>query len=329
MLDKGRLLQGEFNILAGIGGMGKTTTYISWVAELSRRGVKVLILAERSFKGLKKRLVAAGTDLENVRTLDPREFVDIHTSIGMIQGAVRDGFSVLVLDPVAHFLPVGAKTHNDGSLRQVCRALSDLMADGQLTTLGIHHLNKNEGADAVNRLMGSAFFRDYPANVLGVGIAPGDEDKRAVVLVKTNADDGVLEGGLIYRGELVDVTVDGHVFRVRKAVFEDVDPEASRENIFARPKESAAEDAAYTLMHSEWVPTYPDGAQDADWFSAKLKEEHGIKLGPKAVTNWLTNLNFGKLEAKPGPHGFKARYWRIEGPGEPPSDEVPESGNPA
>ena len=82
-------------------------------------------------------------------------------------------------------------------------------------------------------------------------------------------------------------------------------------------------------MHSEWVPTYPDGAQDADWFSAKLKEEHGIKLGPKAVTNWLTNLNFGKLEAKPGPHGFKARYWRIEGPGEPPSDEVPESGNPA
>ena len=70
------------------------------------------------------------------------------------------------------------------------------MADGT-TTLGIHHLNKNEGADAVNRLMGSAFFRDYPANVLGVGIAPGDEDKRAVVLVKTNADDGVLEGGLI------------------------------------------------------------------------------------------------------------------------------------
>jgi AAA domain/CHC2 zinc finger len=318
LLDKGRAVQGEFNLFVGIGGSAKTTTAAGWIAELTLAGVKVLYLGERSLKTIKKRLTAAGADFDYVKTFDLRQFDDIHHSTDLIEHAMQDGFSVLVLDPINHFIPIGTETHQDGKLRQVTRRLSDLMADGKLTVIGLHHMNKNESGNVVNRLMGSAFFRDYPANVLGMGVSPKDEDQRAVVLIKTNSDDGVLEGALIYAKEMVELEVDGHSFNVARSVLVGHDPDVDKGDVFKPQKREpweggATEQAREGLLEAKWVPTNSDAAQDEDWYSQQLEAEAGIRLDPKNVGKLLTKLyewGFNYLSSKPGKGGYKKRYWR-------------------
>jgi predicted ATP-dependent serine protease len=152
ILDRGRILKGEWNVLAGEGGMGKTTMLAAWIAELTRDGVKVLYLGERNPKGMLKRLLAAGADLEHVRTLNLSDFADIRSSVGAIAQAVEDGFELVILDPLSHFLPIEADSHNDAKLRAVARPLADLVQETGLTILGLVHLNKNEGSSAIHRL---------------------------------------------------------------------------------------------------------------------------------------------------------------------------------
>jgi hypothetical protein len=217
-LDKGRMLAGEFNVLAGEGGSGKTTTLAGWMAELTRDQVKVLYLGERSPKAVKKRLIAARADFDYVKTLDLRDFSDVRDSIAAIEQAVEDGFQVVVLDPISHFLPIEADSHNDAKLRAVTRPLADLMARSGLTVLGLHHLNKNEGASAVHRMTGSAWFKDYPANVLALGVHPHNPEQRALVLLKTNADEGTLEGAILYERRMADLCIDGYQFSVARSV---------------------------------------------------------------------------------------------------------------
>jgi len=216
LLDHGRILKGECNVLAGEGGIGKTTTLARWIADLTLQGVKVLYLGERNPKGMLKRLLAAGADLEHVRTVNLSDFADIRSSIGVIAQAVEDGFALVILDPLSHFLPMDADSHNDAKMRAVTRPLADLVQETGLTLLGLVHLNKNEGASAIHRLQASTWFKDYPANVVALGVDPNNDARRVMVLLKTNADEGTMRRSLIYEGSLVDVgTPDREVMAMR------------------------------------------------------------------------------------------------------------------
>ncbi len=236
LLDHGRVLKGEFNVLAGPGGSGKTTTAAAWVAELSHRQIRVVYVGERSVKAIRKRLAAAGADFDYVQTIDLAQFKDLARSIGMIRQMVDDGVSVLVLDPLNHFLPGSADSHKDGSLRAALRPLSDMMSGGKLTVLALHHVNKDGGAHAAERLSGSAFYRDFPANVLGMGQHPDAPGERAVIqCLKTNADDGTLNGQLVYEKRLVEVAGEGgQRFLVARSVMVGTRDETGGD-VFKRP----------------------------------------------------------------------------------------------
>jgi putative DNA primase/helicase len=234
LLDKGRALKGEWNILAGEGGSGKTTTIAAWIAELTTRRIPIIYLGERSLKGLRKRLIAAGADFDYIRSVELREFVDLRRSVDRVEAAVEDGFEVLILDPLSHFLPIESDSRNDANLRAMTRPISDLVARSGLTIIALHHVNKNEGASAIHRLTGSTWFKDNPALVLGLGPNPLSESQRALVTIKTNADDGVLAGALLYEKRTVRITVDGTTFAVARSVLVGESSSLTRDKVFAR-----------------------------------------------------------------------------------------------
>ena len=167
---EGLVLKGEFTMLAGDGGAGKSTTAAGWIAALSRKGVTVLYLAERSLKATRKKLQAAGADFDQVLTFDMRQFTDVRQGISYIEAAMRErGVQLLILDPLNHFLPAGTDGHKDSSFSQAIRNLLDLSAMEGLTVLGLHHLNKDDKADPIRRLMGGAGYVNKPGHVLGLG----------------------------------------------------------------------------------------------------------------------------------------------------------------
>lgn len=90
----------------------------------------------------------------------------------------EEGVTVLVLDPLNHFLPGGTDGHKDSSLTHGLRKLLDLSAMNGLTVLGLHHLNKDDKADPIRRLMGGAGYVNKPAHVLGLGTYPSDPERR-------------------------------------------------------------------------------------------------------------------------------------------------------
>jgi hypothetical protein len=316
---QGILLRGEFTMLAGDGGAGKSTTVAGWVAGLSERQVKTLYLAERSPKGTRKKLEAAGADFDYVLTFNMREFTDIRKSIGHLESAMKElGVELLVLDPVNHFLPQGTDGHKDSSFSQAIRALLDLSAHRGLSILGLHHLNKNDKADPMRRLLGGAGYVNKPAHVLGLAPYPPDRDRRALVVIKTNADDGVYSGAKLFSREQVEITISGHRFTVAKSVATGSDPHWNAEDVF-RPTAAPRHDHTKTdraqrvILEAEWVPTTGDDAQDERWYAEQLEVLEDIRLDPKNIGRLLTDLYADGInyhEAKKGPGGSKRRYWR-------------------
>jgi 5S rRNA maturation endonuclease (ribonuclease M5) len=315
----GVLLKNEFNMLAGDGGMGKSTTVAGWIAALSKSEVSCLYLAERSLKGTRKKLEAAGANLDWVVTFDPRQFTDIRDGVRYIETLMQErAVELLVLDPVNHFLPAGTDGHKDTAFSHAIRKLLDLAAMENLTVLGLHHLNKDDRQDPIRRLTGGAGYVNKPAHVLGLGKYPHDKDARALVVIKTNADDGLFQGAQIYDRQLVTVMIDGFQFKVATSTKIAHDPECQAEDVL-KPQSKAAtrgtntEAAEDELLGASWVPTNPDSAEDEHWYAQQLESHAGIRLDPKNVGKLLTSLyerGFSYHNAKPGKGGYKKAYWR-------------------
>lgn len=318
-LKPGILLKGAINFIIGDGGLGKSTTALGFVAELSRKGIHSLFMsAEDSPSVIRKRLEAAGASMGCVHGLDLWQFSDLRTDIDVLRRLVlKYEIQLLVLDPLDAFLPADTDSHRNLSVRTNLKPLQSLLNSTGLTVLGIHHITKDEKAHAGNRMMGSAAYKNLSRNVLAFGIYPGDPEKRALVFFKGNSDDGKLDTALIFAHEVVDVVIDGQTHRAAVSKQVGSDPTVTNEVIF-KPRKTdeeptKQEEAGEILLDADWVPVTPDDARDADWFVGELEQRHGIRLHPKVVAKLLHALyekGFSYLEAKPGPKGYKERFYR-------------------
>lgn len=227
-LLRDRIALRALNLVAGEGGMGKSTLVANWVARATRgqldgrfRGEPVNVLWIGTEEGREDvvvpRLKVAGADLGPGRvtflTLDSDSLADeinVVTNIDAIRARCqRRDVKLVVIDPVVEYLPGSTDSHNDMGVRQALRPLRKVAEEIDTAVLGLIHFNKGATLHVATRLIGSAGFRNAARSVLVVADHPEDEKAqeswRVVFQNKTNwgPED---HHGHAYRVEGIEVT---------------------------------------------------------------------------------------------------------------------------
>jgi hypothetical protein len=195
---------GSLTLLAGREGLGKSTFSLHLVA-LATRGklpdtdlhgpaTVILITNEDAPEfTIVPRLIAAGADLSRVH------FAAAVTALGTVTGvtlpldteritqAAREvGAALIIVDPLVSVLDGKLDSHKDHSIRQALDPLNRLAERTGCSVLGLVHLNKGQGADLLDRVLGSRAFTAAARSVIGVVEDPEDDGTRLVVHAKSN-----------------------------------------------------------------------------------------------------------------------------------------------
>jgi hypothetical protein len=195
---------GSLTLLAGREGLGKSTLSLYWAAQVTRGTIpgsdlhgaaNVLLITnedEPEFTVV-PRLMAAGADLSRV------DFAEVVTSIGTRTGvtlpldteriaakAREVSAALIIVDPLVSVLDGKLDSHKDHSIRQALDPLNRLAARTGCSILGLVHLNKGQGSDLLDRVLGSRAFTAAARSVIGVVEDPEDDGTRLVVHAKSN-----------------------------------------------------------------------------------------------------------------------------------------------
>lgn len=221
-------------ILAGQGGIAKSTIISDIIAKATRGllpgtfyGTPVMVGVispeDDTESVLVPRLMAAGADLENVRTLSVTatsegrswttlpNITDDLTALGEV---IRDtGIRLLVVDPLVSIMSGNSISQSD--VRRNFDPLSALAKDHDFAVLAVAHFGKS-GDRAGDRLSGSHAFRDI-ARVLIVAAIDEDTGLRVLTVEKSNYSP--VQPSDAYSIESTDVPLhDGHTQAVGRAV---------------------------------------------------------------------------------------------------------------
>jgi hypothetical protein len=201
----GRVPLGELSLCAGREGIGKTTMVYDTLARLTKgtlpgeffgTGRNVVIVAtEDSWEyTIVPRLMAAGAELDRVlkatATIGDVEIgLTLPVDVAALQVQLESvDAAVLVLDPLISRLGAQLDSHKDGEVRQALEPIVALAHDTGVAVLGIIHVNKSAGSDALNNVMASRAFTAVPRSVLYVLADPTDTtgERRIVAHAKNN-----------------------------------------------------------------------------------------------------------------------------------------------
>jgi putative DNA primase/helicase len=228
----GRIARGKTTIVAGNPGLGKSqitasiaavvTTGGRWPVDRTQCGLgDVLFLTAEDDPAdtLRPRLEAAGADLARVHVVD-----------GVIRGYTGDGarkdrmFSLeedlqaleaklaelgnvaaVVIDPITAYLG-DTDSHRNAEVRALLAPLSELAAHHNVSIIGVSHMSKAAGMQALMRVNGSMAFVAAARAAYFVGSDPTDKTRRLFLPMKNNL--GPDSTGLAFRieGATVDST---------------------------------------------------------------------------------------------------------------------------
>ena len=223
------------SIMAGMGGVGKSTLCLYMAAQITtgrlwiddppgtvREPGDVIILSAEDLPGqiIIPRLMAMGADVSRVYilkatkvTLDNGETGiigieslakiggDLDMLISVIKAAPNP--KLVIIDPYTSYM--GTTDSNDNILvRSFLRPLGDVAADYKIAIIGITHLNKKEDSSADFRIIGSVGQQNIARMAWLVAQDPDAEDRRYMVWIKGNL--APRQTGLAYRIMNVPVT---------------------------------------------------------------------------------------------------------------------------
>ncbi|MBX5493251.1 MAG: AAA family ATPase [Chloroflexi bacterium] len=198
---------GKLVLLEGDPGLGKSLLALDLAARVTRgmpmpdgaRGLDapagvVLLLAEDDLADtVRPRLDAAGADPARVVALQtagdptdpdrPPTTLDVEALRQAIQAV---GARLLIVDPLAAFLPAKTDAHTDADVRRALAPLARLAASERVTVLAIRHLNKSTALPALYRGGGSIAFTAAARAVLLVARHPEDPTQRVLAPLKAN-----------------------------------------------------------------------------------------------------------------------------------------------
>jgi hypothetical protein len=184
----GLIPAGMLSVLGGEQGTGKGLLVAAWTAELTRRGLGVMIApAEDSPEySLRPRMQAAGADMSRVHILP--EFVLPDDAGALGNEILSKEPAWLVLDPVTEYI---SALYNENSGHAVRQALGPLTVIAQATGTAvtwIMHLTKGESTSALKRFSGSGGYTQLARSAFLLSKNPNDENPNARYLahVKSN-----------------------------------------------------------------------------------------------------------------------------------------------
>lgn len=204
----GWLPRGELVLLAGQPGAGKTTLALSVASIMSRGGkwpngdqakpsTTIFWTAEDSIeKTIVPRLSAHGADMEKIRFINYGKHAQFDPSkhMSFLRGCITDEDDVrlLILDPVISVLQGVRDSHRATDVRQGLTELQGLIAERDVSTIGITHFAKGtKGVNPLERMIGSQVW-GAAARVVWVAACDSESGVRALVQAKNNLS---AEGG--------------------------------------------------------------------------------------------------------------------------------------
>ena len=139
------------------------------------------------------RLMAAGADLDLIFRVDVTVVDGLDTTLilpsdlGQLEVSVAEVDAALILlDPLMSRLSASLDTHKDAEVRLALEPLTALADRSAAVVLGLIHVNKSGGADALNMLMGSRAFGAVARSVLFAMTSPDDESVKLLGQPKNN-----------------------------------------------------------------------------------------------------------------------------------------------
>ena len=199
-----RLPLGSLALLAGREGIGKSTVGYQLAADLTRGTLPgrylgqpksvVIAATEDSWEHtIVPRLMAASADLHRVLRVDVVTHDGDKTSLTLPRDTPALGrlieaedVALVLLDPLMSRLDGALDSHKDAEVRVALEPITAIADRTGAAVLGIIHVNKGKGADALDRIMGSRAFSAVARSVLFVLKDPDDENLRTLGTPKNN-----------------------------------------------------------------------------------------------------------------------------------------------
>jgi hypothetical protein len=214
-----RVPLGKLTLIDGDPGLGKSTLALEIIARLttgralpeggaiSPANVVILTAEDGLADTVRPRLDAAGADVNRVFALTAARADDgeeIWPTLDKNLAAVADAMKrhearLVVIDPIMAFLGGEVNSWRDQDVRRVLTPLSKLAEETGAAVVGIRHLTKGGGTNAVYRGGGSIGIAGAARSVLLVAKDPENDARRIIASVKSNL--GIPPSSLAYRVE--------------------------------------------------------------------------------------------------------------------------------
>jgi hypothetical protein len=187
-------------LIAGVGGLGKSTLALAYAAKLTRgelpdipaSDVVIVSFEDTAAEVLRPRLEAAQADLARVHELyvepDDGGLVVLPRHVGDLEIHIREtGAKLVILDPIIAAIDLPLDAFKDQHVRAVLAQLTSIAEDTNSALVGIGHLNKAPSGDAYLRVANSTAFWNASRSVVLVTEDPEEPDHhRLVTQRKTN-----------------------------------------------------------------------------------------------------------------------------------------------
>lgn len=176
--DGGKWLpKGEFCLLAGREGLGKSTLAYGLIARITRgtlpghdygkpKSVVVHATEEDWGASINPRLAASGADMTRVYPKGPLSLPDDLEELEDFCG--RKDVALIFVDPLISILGRQMKSNEFTPVQHALEELVNLGHRQNLTVLGVAQLNKSMGTDMISRIMGSRAFASVSRSILMV-----------------------------------------------------------------------------------------------------------------------------------------------------------------
>lgn len=211
------LAAGNFHLLGGIAGTGKTTLSLALASYISSGkpfpggsqapiGNVVIWTGEDDIADtLTPRLIAMGADLDRVhfvqciRTEDGDQPFDPSADLPVLQEAIIKvgNVKLLIIDPIVSV--VKGDSHKNAEMRKNLAPLIQMAEDMRFAMIGITHFSKGTyGREPIERITGSLAFGAVARVVLVASKSTNDGEENVRIFLRAKSNIGLDTGGFEY-----------------------------------------------------------------------------------------------------------------------------------
>lgn len=136
---------------------------------------------------IKPRLRACGADLERVRVINEEEQPLSMTDPRLEQAIIQNDVKLVIMDPIQAYVGANVDMNRANEIRPLFRYLHGIAERTGAAIVLIGHLNKNAGAQATYRGLGSVDISAAVRSILHVGKVHKEESKDIRVVIQTKS----------------------------------------------------------------------------------------------------------------------------------------------